>query len=108
MDNFKVNTNYSCTINASTSGGAGPSANASATTESKYKCSCCVHILSNLENCNFIIDVEDIYLPFVPVGSIIHTDSIELPESDDGSSDPINTPPFPFGDSTQSTVFVGS
>ena len=50
--------------------------------------------------------MEDIYLPFVPVGNISGTDSIELPEEDDGTSDAISTPPFPFGDSIQSTVFV--
>ena len=54
------------------------------------------------------LDVEDIYLPFVPVGNVSGTGSIELPEENDDTSDAINTPPFPFGDSIQSTVFVRS
>ena len=54
------------------------------------------------------LDVEDIYLPFVPVGNVSGTGSIELPEEDDDTSDAIITPPFPFGDSIQSTVFVRS
>ena len=35
LDEFRISTNYSCTIFASTSGGGGPSTNASATTDGK-------------------------------------------------------------------------
>ena len=66
------------------------------------------HFYSKKNSCSFILDVEDIYLPFVAVGNVTDTDSIELPESDDGSSDAISTQPFPFGDSIQTTVFVRS
>ena len=107
LDDFRINTNYVCIISASTSGGAGPSTSTSATTESKYKCDRHNNAFySNKNSCSFILVVEDIYLPFIAVGNVTDTDSIELPNSDDVSSDAINTPPFPFGDSIQTTVFV--
>ena len=56
----------------------------------------------------FHSDVEDIYLPLIPVGNISDTGYIQLPESDDDTSDAIDIPPFPFGDSIQTRVFVRS
>ena len=50
--------------------------------------------------------MENVYLPLIPVGDVTTTNTVQLPESDDGVSDAITTPPFPFGDSVQTTVFV--
>ena len=54
------------------------------------------------------VAVEDIYLPFIPTGSIRNANLIQLPETDDGTSDGITLPLFPFGYSNQSTVYVRS
>ena len=51
-------------------------------------------------------DVENIYLPLIPVGNVRDVVTSELPALDDTVSDAINIPPFPFGDSIQTRVFV--
>lgn len=52
------------------------------------------------------LDVDEIYLPLIPTGDI-ETDYVQLPEVDDGVTDPIAiSVPFPFGNSTQTTLYV--
>ena len=51
--------------------------------------------------------MEDVYLPFVPVGNLlVDFDSVQLPELDDGVSDEIALPSFPFGNSSQTIAYV--
>lgn len=50
--------------------------------------------------------MEDIYLPLIPTGNITDIGYVQLPDEDDETSDPITIPPFPFGNSIQTTVFV--
>ena len=78
------------------------------TQESMNDTDCMAHNLCDLVNYHFhsLTDVEDIYLPLIPVGNISDTGYVQLPESDDDSSDAVNTPSFPFGDSIQTAIFV--
>ena len=50
--------------------------------------------------------MEDVYLPFVPVGNLVGIDTFQLPELDDGISDEITLPLFPFGNSSQTIAYV--
>ena len=59
-------------------------------------------------SCTYILDVEDVYLPFIPMESITDTESIQLPTSYWGAVSGAINIPFPFGDSIQTTVFVRS
>ena len=61
--------------------------------------------LTNTYSYIFILDVEDIYLPFIPMGRLTDTNAIRLPNVFNIRSGAINTL-FPFGDSVQTTVFV--
>ena len=58
-----------------------------------------------LKFCVLHSDVEDIYLPFIPVGIVIDRNSSELPKHDEATS-AVNIPPFPFGDSFPTRLFV--
>lgn len=102
LNEYKANVPYSCTLSASTSGGPGPTANAEAPTTA-----CMLH-----KSCGSIykqasLSAQDAYLPFIRAGSLRDMESMEFEEVDDGSSEEIQlTTNFPFGNSTQSSVFV--
>lgn len=105
VDDYILDTEYTCTLSASTSGGEGPITTASATTEScrhlgKAKNTCYIYLFL------FPTVVEHLFLPMIRLGSLSNGNDVVLNETDDGTSDPIGIPDFPFGDSTQNSTFV--
>ena len=47
-----------------------------------------------------------VYFPFIPIDIWNSPNIIQLPESDDGTSDNITLPSVPFGVLTQTTAYV--
>lgn len=109
LNQLTPSTEYSCTVCASSSGGAGPTTESVVTsTESGlFVFKRVLHMSINLICILIDVTINDIYLTFIPMDTTYGVDEVFLAESDEGTSDaiPISIN-FPFGQSNQDQFYV--